>query len=61
LKLHLPLQPIDNHLMAPMVGHLLPSANFVESTKHPTHNLVLPSNAHTSMQGDSTATVQAAK
>jgi hypothetical protein len=29
----LPPRPVVNHLMAPVVGHLLPPSNFIEGTK----------------------------
>ncbi|MGF6782146.1 hypothetical protein P3T21_007386 [Paraburkholderia sp. GAS334] len=33
LQLGLSLRPVVNHLMAPVVGHLLPPPNLVERTK----------------------------
>jgi hypothetical protein len=33
VQLGLPPRPVVNHLMAPVVGHLLPRPNFVERPK----------------------------
>jgi hypothetical protein len=41
VQLGLPPRPVVNHLMAPVVGHLLPRPNFVERPKTPDAKLGL--------------------
>ena len=61
MQFSLPPRPVVYHLVAPVVGHFLPSPDFVESTDVTNAYFGLPSNAHTSMQGDLTVMgVQAA-